>query len=39
MILIKALMEEDLEREVARNEAATKMAMEREMQALEARKR
>merc|ERR1712025_370269 len=33
------LMEEDLQREIARNEAATKMAMEREVQALQARKR
>jgi hypothetical protein len=32
-------MEEDLQREIARNEAATKKAMEREVQALEARKR
>ena len=32
-------MEEDLEREIARNEAATRMAREREEQALLARKR
>merc|ERR1712098_25570 len=33
------LMEEDLQREIARNEAATKMAMEKELAALAARKR
>ena len=32
-------MEEDLKREIERNRAATKMALEREAQALEARKR
>ena len=32
-------MEEDLQRELARNEAATRMAREREAQALAARKR
>ena len=32
-------MEEDLEREIARNEAATRMAREREDQAMAARKR
>ena len=32
-------MEEDLERELARNEAANRMAKEREEQALAARKR
>ena len=32
-------MEEDLEREIARNEAATRMAREREEQAMAARKR
>jgi hypothetical protein len=32
-------MEEDLQREIARNEAATRMAMEREAQALAARRR
>jgi len=37
--IAQELMEEDLQREIARNEAATKMAMEREVQALEARKR
>merc|ERR1711890_71803 len=33
------LMEEDLQRELARNEAATKMAMERELEARAAKKR
>jgi len=33
------LMEEDLRREIEKNESATKMAMEKEIQALEARKR
>merc|ERR1712112_513905 len=33
------LMEEDLQREIARNQAANKMAMERELAALAARKR
>jgi len=33
------LMEEDLQREIARNEAANKMAMEKELAALAARKR
>merc|ERR1719431_1301813 len=33
------LMEEDLQRELARNEAATRMAMEREVEARAARKR
>jgi len=37
--IAQELMEEDLKREIARNEAANKMAMEREAQALEARKR
>jgi len=37
--IAQELMEEDLQREIARNEAATKMAMEREVQALQARKR
>merc|ERR1719370_2595282 len=37
--IAQELMEEDLQREIARNEAATKMAMEREVQAFEARKR
>eukprot|EP00092_Neocalanus_flemingeri_P011647 GFUD01012549.1.p1 GENE.GFUD01012549.1~~GFUD01012549.1.p1 ORF type:complete len:506 (+),score=190.11 GFUD01012549.1:154-1671(+) len=37
--IAQALMEEDLQREITRNEAATKMAMDREVQALEARKR
>jgi aminoglycoside phosphotransferase family enzyme len=32
-------MEEDLQREIARNEAANRMAMEREAQALAARRR
>merc|ERR1711892_387240 len=37
--IAQELMEEDLNREIARNEAATKMAMEREVQAVQARKR
>jgi len=37
--IAQALMEEDLQREIEKNEVATKMAMEREVQALEARKR
>merc|ERR1712123_369498 len=37
--IARELMEEDLNREIARNEAATKMAMEREVQAVQARKR
>merc|ERR1719370_470194 len=37
--IAQELMEEDFQREIARNEAATKKAMEREVQALQARKR
>jgi len=33
------LMEEDLQREIARNQAANQMVMEKEMAALAARKR
>jgi hypothetical protein len=38
-MLLQALMEEDLQREIARNEAANRMAQEREAQALAARRR
>jgi len=37
--IAQALMEEDLEREISRNEAANKMALDREMAAMAARKR
>lgn len=37
--IAQALMEEDLEREIARNQAANKMALDREMAAMAARKR
>jgi len=37
--IAQALMEEDLEREIARNEAAVRMAREREEQAVAAKKR
>ena len=36
---VQALMEEDLQREIERNEKATRMAAEREAQAMEARRR
>jgi len=37
--IAQALMEEDLEKEISRNEAANKMALDREMAAMAARKR
>lgn len=38
-IILKELMEEDLKRELERNELATKMAMAKEQEAQEAKRR
>ena len=38
-LLLQELMEEDLQRELARNEAATRLAMEREIESRNARQR